>query len=118
MSVSIIIFIIIFYLNFRFLIIFALANRHSNLNSFKQYLLILPLLSLYILGFLIMKWYLFLIVIFVPFFDPIQLLSPRLYFNKVKVFCFNLLEKHFYKLLSYYVLSTIGLWINYQNFIN
>ena len=45
-------------------------------------------------------------------------LSPRLYFNKVKVFCFNLIEKHFYKLLSYYVLSAMGLWVNYQNFIN
>ena len=100
------------------MIIFSLVNKDSEIkpSSTKQYLIILPLLLLFVLGFLIMQWYYFILIIVIFMFDPFQILFPKLYFNKFKLLCMNIVDKHFYTLFAYYNLSALGLWVNYQNF--
>ena len=77
-----------------------------------QWLWLLPLLSLLFLGFLIMGIIFFpLIILFL--FDPVMLVSPKLYYARVKHWSVKVVANNFHSALWYYIISTVFLWINY-----
>jgi len=115
MSIFIIIFLIIFYLNLRFLIVIswhAPPSEKQRPSVTSQWLWLLPLLSLLVLGFLIMGIIFFpLIILFL--FDPVKLVSPKLYYTRVKQWSVKVVANNFHSALWYYIISTAFLWINY-----
>ena len=116
MSIFIIIFAIIFYLSLRFLIVISWYNPPSEKqrpSGTTQFLLFLPLISLFVLGFLIMKWYYFLPLIILFFLDPVMQVFPKLYFTRVKQWSVKVVDNNFMSLMGYYYISTLTLWINY-----
>ena len=115
MSIFIIIFLIIFYLNLRFLIViswYTPPSEKQRPSVTTQWLWLLPLLSLLVLGFLIMGIIFFpLIILFL--FDPVKLVSPKLYYTRVKQWSVKVVANNFHSALWYYIISTVFLWINY-----
>ena len=115
MSIFIIIFLIIFYLNLRFLIViswYTPPSEKQRPSVTSQWLWLLPLLSLLVLGFLIMGIIFFpLIILFL--FDPVKLVSPKLYYTRVKQWSVKVFANNFHSALWYYIISTVFLWINY-----
>jgi len=92
------VFCISFYLVLRFCIIFSWykpENEKERPNTLAQYIVLLPLISLFGLGFLILKWYLFLLFVLFCFFDPLMQLSPRFYFNKIKPYSAKIVGDYF-----------------------
>ena len=121
MSIFIIIFLIIFYLNLRFLIViswYSPPSENERPSTTTQWLWLLPLLSLFILGFLIMKGYYFFPLIILFLFDPVMLISPKLYYTRIKQWSVKVVANNFRFVLWYYIISTVSLWINYYyNFL-
>ena len=121
MSIFIIIFLIIFYLNLRFLIViswYSPPSEKERPSTTTQWLWLLPLLSLFVLGFLIMKGYYFLPLIILFLFDPVMLISPKLYYTRIKQWSVKVVANNFRSVLWYYIISTVSLWINYYcNFL-
>ena len=121
MSIFIIIFLIIFYLNLRFLIViswYSPPSEKERPSTTTQWLWLLPLLSLFVLGFLIMKGYYFLPLIILFLFDPLMLVFPKLYYTRIKQWSVKVVANNFHFMLWYYIISTISLWINYYyNFL-
>ena len=121
MSIFIIIFLIIFYLNLRFLIViswFSPPSEKERPSTTTQWLWLLPLLSLFVLGFLIMKGYYFFPLIILFLFDPVMLISPKLYYTRIKQWSVKVVANNFRFVLWYYIISTVSLWINYYyNFL-
>ena len=121
MSIFIIIFLIIFYLNLRFLIViswYSPPSKKERPSTTTQWLWLLPLLSLFVLGFLIMKGYYFLPLIILFLFDPVMLISPKLYYTRIKQWSVKVVANNFRSVLWYYIISTVSLWINYYyNFL-
>ena len=121
MSNFIIIFLVIFYLNLRFLIIiswYSPPSAKERPSTTTQWLWLLPLLSLFVLGFLIMKEYYFLPLIILFLFDPVMLISPKLYYTRIKQWSVKVVANNFRFVLWYYIISTVSLWINYYyNFL-
>ena len=116
MSIFIIIFLIIFYLNLRFLIViswYTPPSEKQRPSVTTQWLWLLPLLSLLVLGFLIMEGYYFLPLIIIFLFDPVKLVSPKLYYTRVKQWSVKVVANNFHSALWYYIISTVFLWINY-----
>ena len=121
MSIFIIIFLIIFYLNLRFLIViswYSPPSEKERPSTTTQWLWLLPLLSLFILGFLIMKGYYFFPLIILFLFDPVMLIYPKLYYTRIKKWSVKVVANNFRFVLWYYIISTVSLWINYYyNFL-
>ena len=121
MSIFIIIFLIIFYVNLRFLIVISWYSPPSEKERPSitiQWLWLLPLLSLFVLGFLIMKGYYFFPLIILFLFDPVMLISPKLYYTRIKQWSVKVVANNFRFVLWYYIISTVSLWINYYyNFL-
>ena len=121
MNIFIIIFLIIFYLNLRFLIViswYSPPSEKERPSTTTQWLWLLPLLSLFILGFLIMKGYYFFPLIILFLFDPVMLISPKLYYTRIKQWSVKVVANNFRFVLWYYIISTVSLWINYYyNFL-
>ena len=119
MTIFILIFLIIFYLNFRFISaydLFKLSSEEqkiSNTSGLYVWLLILPFLLLIVLGFLLMKWYYFLPIAILILADPCVTIFPKLYFRFIKRWSIKMLDNYFFTVLGFINLSTIALWVNY-----
>ena len=120
MSLFTIIFAIIFYLSLRFLVVISWYQPSTNEqkpSGTTQFLLFLPLISLFVMGFLIMKWYYFLPLFIIFLMDPIMQFFPRLYFERIKEWSVKIVDNNFIALMGFYYVATITLWINfYYNF--
>ena len=46
-------------------------------------------------------------------FDPVRLVSSKLYYARVKQWSVKVVAKNFRSALWYYIISTVFLWINY-----
>jgi len=45
--------------------------------------------------------------------DPVKLVSPKLYYTRVKQWSVKVVANNFHSALWYYIISTVFLWINY-----
>jgi hypothetical protein len=109
----IIIFLILFYLNIKILVANSRNGRDRGLSNSKPvnylYISSLPVFSLFILGFLIMEWYIFLILMFVIMFDPLAILLGREHSLSTMVFVIN----NYIACMLLNLVSTFGLWFYY-----
>ena len=80
-NIFLVIFLILLYLNLKIISANSRTGRDRSLSESKPvmyiYMASLPVFSLLILGFLIMKWYLFLPLAFFLMIDPLILLLGR-----------------------------------------
>ena len=110
------IFCISFYLILRFCIVISWykpKNEEEKPNSLTQYIILLPLISLFGLGFLIMKWYLFLLFVLFCSFDPLMQISPQFYFNKIKPYSAKIVDNYFLSILFGSYLTTSLFYYSY-----
>jgi hypothetical protein len=91
-------FFVSFYLILRFSIIISWFNPESEIekpNPLTGYVMVLPLILLFILGFFIIQWYFFLLFVLFCFFDPLMQISPRFYFQVIKPYSIRLVDNFF-----------------------
>lgn len=104
-------FCISFYVTLRFNIIFSYimpTDEKIKPNVLIQYFIVFPLITLFILGLMIMKWYIFLLFVLFCFFDPLMQISPRNYFQKIKPYSIKFVDDFFYTILfSSYIIMII-----------
>ena len=109
----IIIFLILFYLNIKIGVANTRNGRDRSLSNSNPvnylYMTSIAVFSLFILGFLIMKWYVFLILMFVIIFDPIAILLGREHSLSTMTFVFN----NYIFCMIFNLVSTFGLWFYY-----
>jgi hypothetical protein len=65
-----------------------------------------------------MEGYYFLPLIILFLFDPVKLVSPKLYYTRVKQWSVKVVANNFHSALWYYIISTVFLWINYYYLFN
>jgi hypothetical protein len=108
-----IVFFILLYLNLKIISANSRTGRDRSLAESKPVMYIymgsLPVFSLLILGFLIMKWYLFLPLAIFLMIDPLVLLLGRNHAQTTMTYVF----KNYLICIVYMVLSSIGLWLYY-----
>ena len=108
----IITFLTLFYLNIKIIVANTRNGRDRGLSNSKPvnylYITTVPVFSLFIFGFLIMEWYIFLISMFVIMLDPIQIFS-RQYSLSTMTFVFN----NYIACMIFNLVSTFGLWFYY-----
>lgn len=111
--IFIIIFLILFYLNIKIGVANSRNGKDVALNNSQPvnylYLTSVPVFSLFILGFLIMKWYVFFLLMIVIMFDPLVILLGREHSLSTMVFVF----KNYITCMIFNLASTFGLWFYY-----
>ena len=111
----IIIFLTLFYFNIKIIVANGRNGRDRSLSNSKPvnylYITTAPVFSLFIFGFLIMEWYIFLISMFDIMLDPIQIFS-RQYSLSTMTFVF----RNYIFCMMFNLLSTFGLWFSYFYF--
>ena len=113
-------FLIICYLNVRFLVVvswYRPKSKKEEITGRTQFLLFLPVFALIILGFFLMKWYYFLPLIVLFFFDPVMLFFSKLYFRYVKALSVTIVDNNFLSLFRFFYIAAATLWVNYYFFI-
>ena len=113
-------FLIIFYLNVRFLVVvswYRAKSKKEEITGRTALLLFLPVFALIILGFFLMKWYYFLPLIVLFFFDPVMLFFSKLYFRYVKALSVTIVDNNFLSLFRFFYIAAATLWVNYYFFI-
>ena len=112
-NIFLVIFLILLYLNLKIISANSRTGRDRSLSESKPvmyiYMASLPVFSLLILGFLIMKWYLFLPLVFFLMIDPLILLFGRSHAQTTMTYVF----KNYLVCIVYMMLSSIGLWLYY-----
>ena len=113
-------FLIICYLNVRFLVVvswYRPKSKKEEITGRTQFLLFLPVFALIILGFFLMKWYYFLPLIVLFFYDPVMLFFSKLYFRYVKALFVTIVDNNFLFLFRFFYIAAATLWVNYYFFI-
>ena len=105
-----IIFLIILYANIKIGVANQRNGRDISLANSKPvnflYLTFFPTLSLLILGFLIMKWYIFIPAALIIMLDPLTILLGARHAQSTMTFVF----KNYLACIAFNVISSIGCW--------
>lgn len=108
-----IIFLVLLYLNLKICVANNRTGRDARLSETPQVMYLhsssLPVLSLIVLGFLIMKWYIFLPVLFVIIFDPLTILFGINYAKSTMTFVF----KNYIICIIFNLITSVSLWLYY-----
>lgn len=108
-----IIFLVLLYLNLKIMVANNRTGRDSRLSETVQVLYLhsssLPVLSLLVLGFLIMKWYIFLPILFLIIFDPLIILLGINHAKLTMTFVF----KNYVICIIFNLITSAGLWFYY-----
>jgi len=108
-----IIFLVLLFLNLKICVANNRTGRDASLSETIQvtYLHIssLPVFSLIVLGFLIMKWYVFLPILFLIIFDPLTILLGINHAKSTMTFVF----KNYVICIIFNLITSVGLWFYY-----
>jgi len=108
-----IVFLILLFLNLKIMVANNRTGRDARLSQTIQVLYLhsssLPVLSLIVLGFLIMKWYIFLPILFVIIFDPLTILLGINHAKATMTFVF----KNYVICIIFNLITSVGLWFYY-----
>ena len=108
-----IIFLVLLYLNLKIMVANNRTGRDASLSQTVQVLYLhsssLPVLSLIVLGFLIMKWYIFLPILFVIIFDPLTILLGINHAKSTMTFVF----KNYVICIIFNLITSVALWFYY-----
>jgi hypothetical protein len=108
-----IIFLVLLYFNLKICVANNRTSRDVRLSQTVQVLYLhsssLPVLSLIVLGFLIMKWYMFLPILFVIIFDPLTILFGINHAKSTMTFVF----KNYVICIIFNLITSFGLWFYY-----
>ena len=110
-----ILFLIILYLNIKIGVANQRNGRDKSLANSKPvnylYFSFYPTFSLIILGFLIMKWYIFIPAALLIMFDPLAILLGTRHAQSTMIFVF----KNYMACIAFNIISTIGCWYFFFN---
>lgn len=108
-----IIFLILLYLNLKICVANNRTGRDARLSQTVQVMYLhsssLPVLSLIIFGFLIMKWYIFLPILILIIFDPLTILFGKNHAQSTMTFVF----KNYVICIIFNLITSVGLWFYY-----
>ena len=108
-----IIFLILLYLNLKICVANNRTGRDKSLANTKQVIYLhsssLPVLSLLVFGFLIMKWYIFLPVLLLIILDPLTILLGVNHAKSTMTFVF----KNYVICIIFNLITSAGLWFYY-----
>ena len=108
-----IIFLVLLYLNLKIMVANNRTGRDARLSETPQVMYLhissLPVFSLIVLGFLIMKWYIFLPILFVIIFDPLTILLGIHHAKSTMTFVF----KNYVICIIFNLITSVGLWFYY-----
>ena len=105
-----IIFLILLYLNLKICVANNRTGRDKSLANTKQVIYLhsssLPVLSLLVFGFLIMKWYIFLPILLLIILDPLTILLGVNHAKSTMTFVF----KNYVICIIFNLITSAGLW--------
>ena len=108
-----IIFLILLYLNLKMCVANNRTGRDKSLANTKQVIYLhsssLPVLSLIVFGFLIMKWYIFLPILLLIILDPLTILLGNNHAKSTMTFVF----KNYVICIIFNLITSAGLWFYY-----
>ena len=108
-----IIFLILLYLNLKICVANNRTGRDKSLANNKQVIYLhsssLPVLSLLVFGFLIMKWYIFLPILLLIILDPLTILLGVNHAKSTMTFVF----KNYVICIIFNLITSAGLWFYY-----
>ena len=108
-----IIFLILLYLNLKICVANNRTGRDKSLANTKQVIYLhsssLPVLSLLVFGFLIMKWYIFLPILLLIILDPLTILLGNNHAKSTMTFVF----KNYVICIIFNLITSAGLWFYY-----
>ena len=108
-----IIFLILLYLNLKMCVANNRTGRDKSLANTKQVIYLhsssLPVLSLIVFGFLIMKWYIFLPILLLIILDPLTILLGVNHAKSTMTFVF----KNYVICIIFNLITSAGLWFYY-----
>ena len=108
-----IIFLILLYLNLKICVANNRTGRDKSLANTKQVIYLhsssLPVLSLLVFGFLIMKWYIFLPILLLIILDPLTILLGNNHAKSTMTFVF----KNYIICIIFNLITSAGLWFYY-----
>jgi hypothetical protein len=108
-----IIFLILLYLNLKICVANNRTGRDKSLANTKQVIYLhsssLPVLSLLVFGFLIMKWYIFLPILLLIILDPLNILLGVNHAKSTMTFVF----KNYVICIIFNLITSAGLWFYY-----
>ena len=108
-----IIFLILLYLNLKICVANNRTGRDKSLANTKQVIYLhsssLPVLSLLVFGFLIIKWYIFLPILLLIILDPLTILLGVNHAKSTMTFVF----KNYVICIIFNLITSAGLWFYY-----
>jgi hypothetical protein len=108
-----IIFLILLYLNLKICVANNRTGRDKSLANTKQVIYLhsssLPVLSLLVFGFLIMKWYIFFPILLLIILDPLTILLGVNHAKSTMTFVF----KNYVICIIFNLITSAGLWFYY-----
>ena len=108
-----IIFLILLYLNLKICVANNRTGRDKSLANTKQVIYLhsssLPVLSLLVFGFLMMKWYIFLPILLLIILDPLTILLGVNHAKSTMTFVF----KNYVICIIFNLITSAGLWFYY-----
>ena len=108
-----IVFLILLYLNLKICVANNRTGRDKSLANTKQVIYLhsssLPVLSLLVFGFLIMKWYIFLPILLLIILDPLTILLGVNHAKSSMTFVF----KNYIICIIFNLITSAGLWFYY-----
>ena len=108
-----IIFLILLYLNLKICVANNRTGRDKSLANNKQVIYLhsssLPVLSLLVFGFLIIKWYIFLPILLLIILDPLTILLGVNHAKSTMTFVF----KNYVICIIFNLITSAGLWFYY-----
>ena len=110
-----IVFLILFFLNIKIGVANTRTGRNKSLSNSKPvnylYISSVPVFSLFILGFLIMQWYLFLVAALIIMLDPLTIILGIRHAEATM----NFVYKNYIACMIFNITSTIGMWYIFFN---
>ena len=112
-----IIFLVLLYLNLKICVANNRTGRDARFSETPQVMYLhsssLPVLSLIVLGFLIMKWFIFLPILLVIIFDPLTILFGINHAKSTMTFVF----KNYIICIIFNLITSVSLWLYYLSVI-